>query len=167
MLFNEETSLTVVLSDEFTIEKNSFEDFRKLYPGVKRGLDTEFTYFKAKYKKDFKQILLLLVPAVERQIEEKKRLALANKFVPGWKHLKTYIHNRGWEEVSGTKLKVKDLPFTGLTLIAIRNQWLTTRKLKPETVKKMMKQIPRKYAHPFESTTLDNYFNDAELWEGR
>ncbi len=44
-----------------------FEQSRQLYPGTKRGGQTEFGNFKR--HKDWKTVLPLLKPAVERQIE--------------------------------------------------------------------------------------------------
>jgi uncharacterized protein YdaU (DUF1376 family) len=55
---------------------SDFENFRKQYPGTKRGYTTEFENLKKKHK-DWKQIIPI---------------------VPEWKNLSTYINNRSWEE---------------------------------------------------------------------
>jgi len=81
--------------------KDEFEKFRKLYPGVKRGLNTELDCFQKKHK-DWKQVVPLLIPALKDQINRRRIDTYANRFVPPWKHLKTWIYNRCWEEVVGT-----------------------------------------------------------------
>lgn len=78
---------------EYTI----FNEFRTLYPGTKRGNETEFNNFKKKHK-DWKEQLSKLKSAVEKQIEIKKQLINTNKFCPEWKNLQTWINNRCWEE---------------------------------------------------------------------
>ncbi len=81
------------------IDKNKiiFENFRKKYPGVKRGLDTEFEYFK-KSNKDWKNILEKLESSLDNQIQIRQNKSLNNEFVPEWKNLKTWIFNKCWEE---------------------------------------------------------------------
>jgi hypothetical protein len=83
---------------EETKKKESiiFDESRKLYPGIKRGLDTEFEYFKK--HKDWKKCLELLEPAINNQIRLREQIKAQNKFVPEWKHFKTWIYNRCWEE---------------------------------------------------------------------
>lgn len=78
-------------------EKNEFDEFRKIYLGTKRGLETEFSNFCKKHK-NWRDILPSLKPAIEKQIEQRRLLVKAGKFVPDWKHLKTWINNNGWEE---------------------------------------------------------------------
>ena len=74
----------------------SFEDVRKAYPGVKRGFDTEFEYFRKKHK-DWIAVLPLLLPAVIEQ--DKKRWSKTSKqYIP---HFKTWLNNRCWEETEG------------------------------------------------------------------
>ena len=82
-----------------TSEIETFDIARKAYPSVKRGLNTEFDYF-CKHK-DWKQALPLLKPAIDEQIERRRLDAQANRFVPPWKHLKTWLYNRCWEETEG------------------------------------------------------------------
>jgi len=78
-----------------------FESAWKAYPGVKRGCDTEFEYFRKTHKKGWEEVLPLLLPAIDRQIERRRRNSLVNKFNPPWKHFKTWIYNRCWEETEG------------------------------------------------------------------
>jgi len=88
-----------------------FEEARKIYPGTKRGLDTEFTNFKKKHK-DWRNILPLLKPAIERQIQSRE---IATGFVPNWKNFQTWINNRCWEE----QLKITEATKTGRTAAQI------------------------------------------------
>jgi hypothetical protein len=74
-----------------------FENARKLYPGVKRGFETEFSNLRKKHK-DWKEVLSLLKPAIEEQIARRDRKIAENKFAPSWKHFKTWINNRSWED---------------------------------------------------------------------
>jgi hypothetical protein len=75
-----------------------FDKARKLYPGTRRGNETEFANFKKKHK-DWKEVLPLLFPAIEKQIKWKET-ARANglRFVRLWKIFQTWINQRCWEE---------------------------------------------------------------------
>ena len=76
-------------------DKEIFDLFRKLFPGTKRGNETEFKDFTK--HKDWKEVLPLLLPAVENQIEYRSKIP-SDKFIPEWKHLKTWLHQRCWED---------------------------------------------------------------------
>lgn len=73
-----------------------FDEARKIYPGTKRGNQTEFENFFKKHK-DWKEVLPLLKPAIEKQITWRKN-AKGSDFVPAWKNFKTWINNRCWED---------------------------------------------------------------------
>ena len=73
-----------------------FEEFRKSYPGSKRGLPTEFKHFKKKHD-DWKEILPKLLPAIEDQKRWRTAQKQIGMFVPSWKHLQTWINQRCWE----------------------------------------------------------------------
>lgn len=73
-----------------------FEDFRKLYPGTKRGGATEFENFKKKHK-DYAQVVELLLPAVENMVQWASETAAAGGFVPEFANLQTWINQRRWE----------------------------------------------------------------------
>jgi len=88
--------------------KDSFDMFRSKYPGTKRGNETEFDNFVKKYK-DWKSILPLLSDIIDKQIAHKKEMEEAKMFVPEWKHLSTWINNRGWEEELPA-IKDKNIP---------------------------------------------------------
>ena len=83
--------------NEVNSKKGVFENFRKKYPGTKRGSDTEFDYFK-KTNKDWKIILDKLESSLDNQIELRQNKSLNNEFIPEWKNLKTWIFNKCWEE---------------------------------------------------------------------
>lgn len=71
--------------------KEEFEAFRKVYPGRKRGLDTEFANFRKKHK-DWREVLPLLLPAAQAYAEQAR--GTSQKYI---KHLQTWINNRAWE----------------------------------------------------------------------
>lgn len=71
--------------------KEDFELFRKLYPGKKRGLDTEFANFKKKHG-DWQAVLPLLLPAAQSYVEQTR--GKPKEYI---KHLQTWINNRCWE----------------------------------------------------------------------
>lgn len=74
-----------------------FDEFRRAYPTQKRGLQTEFANFKKKHK-DWKEVLPLLLPAIQAEIawhEEKQR---KKEFCPQYKNFQTWVNNRCWEQ---------------------------------------------------------------------
>ena len=82
-------------------DKKVFDEFRKEYPGTKKGNDTEFSNFIKKHK-DWRDILPKLIERLNYQ-KEARQVRLENKlFVPGWKNLQTWINQRGWEDQINT-----------------------------------------------------------------
>lgn len=77
--------------------ENEFEKFRRVYPGVKRGLQTEFNNFKKKHK-DWESIIPLLLPAVENEIGWHDMKKSRGEWAPEYKNLGTWINNRCWEQ---------------------------------------------------------------------
>lgn len=75
---------------------NQFDKFRKKYPGTKRGNETEFNNFLK--HKDWKEIINSLEYIIDNQINIKRSKKNMGQFVPEWKHLKTWINQRCWEE---------------------------------------------------------------------
>lgn len=69
-----------------------------MYPGTKRGLDTEFSNFVKKYPRSYMNLVNDLMPNLLRQIEEKKAQYQAGDFVANWKNLRTYINQEAWTE---------------------------------------------------------------------
>ena len=86
----------IINKDKNEKNKEVFNEFRILYPGKKRGNETEFKDFTKKHK-DWKEVLSLLLPAVKGQIKHRENIP-PGKFVPEWKYLKTWINQRNWEE---------------------------------------------------------------------
>lgn len=110
-----------------------FDEFRKAYPTQKRGLQTEFANFKKKHK-DWKEVLPLLLPAIQAEIawhEEKQR---KKEFCPQYKNFQTWINQRCWEQefvledppVSSSPVKPKDgeLNDKGQVWSEQLNRWL-------------------------------------------
>jgi hypothetical protein len=72
-----------------------FEDFRLAFPGKKRGAKTELENFLK--KNNAQKIIPLLMPALLREMEYRKKCEAVNDFVPNWKNLSTYINQKSWE----------------------------------------------------------------------
>jgi len=76
-------------------EKKIFDVFRKEYPGTKNGLTYEFENFIKKHK-DWKEVLPVLSQRLNYQ-KEARAVRKENKlWNPEWKHLSTWINQRGW-----------------------------------------------------------------------
>ena len=76
--------------------KIDFDNFRKIYPGTKRGLDIEFDNFRKKHT-DYESIIPNLIPILEKQISWRKEAKEIGKFVPEWPMLSTWINQKRWE----------------------------------------------------------------------
>ncbi len=83
------------------VETAVFEEARKLYPGSKRGLQTEFANFKWRCKHPVSggvpmfvvsAVLPILKPAIEQQIIWRRK---DGRY---WKNFQTWINNHCWEE---------------------------------------------------------------------
>jgi hypothetical protein len=81
-----------------------FDEFRKAYPGTKRGLETEFENFTKKHS-DWKAIIEgeKLMFSLKNQIRWRNACKEIGKFVPEWKNLTTWINQRCWEEIHEKK----------------------------------------------------------------
>lgn len=77
-------------------EKNMFEEFRKKYPGNKRGLKTELDLLVKKHK-DWRDIIPVLNKAIDVENRKRKEAKDSDSFYPNPKNLQTYINNRVWE----------------------------------------------------------------------
>lgn len=75
--------------------ESEFEKFRKAYPGTKGGFEKEFKNFQK--QKDWKTEILKLWIALQKEIDWRASRP-ADKFTPEWKHLKTWINSRCWEQ---------------------------------------------------------------------
>lgn len=75
--------------------KDIFEEARKIYKGTKRGCNTEFEVF-IKHK-DWQEVLPMLKAAIQREIQYIEGLKREGKFAPEYKHFKTWLNQRCWE----------------------------------------------------------------------
>ena len=82
-------------------EVEIFDTARKEYPGNKRGCETEFK--RLKKHKDWRNVIPLLLPAIEQQKQRRKIKKSKNEFVPSWKHFETWLNKRCWEETEGVE----------------------------------------------------------------
>lgn len=85
--------------DEVNFSKleQMFEDFRKAYPGRKRGHDTEFQAFKRKYK-NWSEIVPLLMPALQRLIAYNAEATAAGRWTANYANLSTWLYQSRWED---------------------------------------------------------------------
>lgn len=83
---------------EFSELELQFEEFRKSYPGTKRGFEAEFDNFKRKNPRTWREIIPLLAPALERLIEWHERSRAAGQFTPNYKNLATWLNQQCWTE---------------------------------------------------------------------
>lgn len=97
-------SVSVSVKEEEIIFNRDFENFRLAYPGVKRGFDTEFKNFQKRHK-NWRLILPILLPNLQRQIQDRARIKTGGGFVPEWQHLQTYINQSSWEITYESKKK--------------------------------------------------------------
>lgn len=77
--------------------EKQFEEFRKAYPGRKRGHDTELAAFKRKYK-NWAEIVPLLMPALQRLIEYNKKASAVGQWTANFANLSTWLFQARWEE---------------------------------------------------------------------
>lgn len=77
--------------------EQQFEEFRKAYKGSKRGLAVEFENFKKK-NPNWREIVPLLMPALQRLEEWRAKAEAAGEFVPSWANLQTWINQKRWTE---------------------------------------------------------------------
>lgn len=82
---------------DFSKLEQEFEDFRKAYPGRKRGHDTEFQAFKRKHK-NWTEIVPLLMPALQRLIEHNEKAQAAGQWTASYANLSTWLYQARWEE---------------------------------------------------------------------
>jgi hypothetical protein len=76
----------------------TFDEARKAYPGITRGMPTEWANFKKKHKADYRQAAAELLPAIEAQAASRERKKQVGDFCPDWPHFATWINNRRWED---------------------------------------------------------------------
>lgn len=72
-----------------------FEEFRKAYPGTKRGHETELKTFRK--HKDWMAVAEILNKSLNSQIETRNAKLSRKEFVPEWPMLNTFLNQRRWE----------------------------------------------------------------------
>lgn len=72
-----------------------FEEFRKAYPGTKRGHETELKTFRK--HKDWMDVAEILMDRLTAEIEDRKTRRKLTAWEAQWKHLQTYLNGRFWE----------------------------------------------------------------------
>lgn len=97
-----------------------FEACRKIYPGTKRGLETELSDLSKKYKAEFSpEFFRAIYNGILLKVRTNKKLEQAGQFVPEWPHLKTYLYQKRWEEqteIKATNSAKQDKPGASLSL---------------------------------------------------
>jgi len=89
-------------------ELSIFNSFRGKFPGPKRGNETEFANFKKKHS-NWKNILPLLEPALEKQKKARAAKVSADQWVPSQAALAVWINQSRWEiEVESTGQQASD-----------------------------------------------------------
>ena len=86
----------IIPQGDDSLEKE-FDKFRRSYPGNKGGLSTEFGKFKKKHK-DWKDVVPLLLPALEKEIAWRGYKKERKEWTPEYKNLSTWLNNRCWEQ---------------------------------------------------------------------
>lgn len=81
----------------FSQLESQFEEFRKAYPGRKRGHDTEFGAFKRKHQ-NWAEIVPLLMPALERINAYNAQMQSRGQWSPQWANLSTWLFQSRWED---------------------------------------------------------------------
>ena len=73
-----------------------FDQFRRAFPGTKRGLDAELGNLKKKYR-NWRELVPLFMPALEKALAWRQEMTDTGQFVPAWPYLRTWINDRRWE----------------------------------------------------------------------
>ena len=90
-----------------------FDEFRKAYAGTKRGLKAELDNFKKK-NDNWREIVPLLMPALEKEMQYREQAQAAGQFVPNWAYLQTWINQRRWEtEFAAVQPQQSASPYAG------------------------------------------------------
>lgn len=75
--------------------KSLFDIARTIYPGKKSGVDPEYDNFKKKFGSE---IIELLGPAIQNQIDWRLKAEKAGKWVADWKQFSTWINQQCWTD---------------------------------------------------------------------
>lgn len=85
---------------DLSVWEEMFRTFMKAYPGRKEGFSYTFESFRKK-NKHWKEILPLLLPALQKEIAWRSTKDPDKEFVPQWKNLSTWLNKRCWEQELG------------------------------------------------------------------
>lgn len=81
---------------DLTALEVEFEKFRSAYKGQKRGFKAEFENLKKKYPNDWRNIIPLLMPALEKMEQWRAEASKRGEFVPQYAMLQTWINQSRW-----------------------------------------------------------------------
>lgn len=95
----------VSLHNDYKILNEDFENFRRQYPGTKRGYEIEFENFKKK-NDNWRTIVKTLSDRLNYQINCRNEKAENGGFVPEWKNLSTWINQKCWDE----EIQINNVP---------------------------------------------------------
>jgi len=84
------------MAEKLQKDEMIFEQARLAYPGRKRGFQVEWDYFR-RVVRNWKTVIPLLGPAIERQAKERELLKSKGEFCPAWKDFKSWLLNHYWE----------------------------------------------------------------------
>lgn len=101
-------------------DKETFEYFRKSFPGTKRGLETEYNNFIKKHK-DHKQSVHLLAEGLDKEISWRNAMQAKKEWIPLWKNMQTWINNRCWEN-EFPEIEITSLLHNNLSILQQANQ---------------------------------------------
>jgi len=97
-----------VIINKDSPEYLSFQSSVKKYPGSKGGVETEFTNYQKKYPEEWKGALVLIEPAIDKEIKHRKNVKsqidanVQGLHLAPWKNFSTWINNKCWEQEHGT-----------------------------------------------------------------
>ena len=81
---------------KLTADEEKFIAFREAFPGTRRTWTTEFA--RLKKHRDWKAVIPLLMPALDKEKAWRQRCADIGAFCPEWAMLSTWINQRRWEQ---------------------------------------------------------------------
>jgi len=105
LIENEDVNENSICSDTKLITE-TFENFRKQYPGTKGGFEVEYKNFIKKCKIED---IEYFIPALNKEKIHKKKLKELKMFCPEWKNLSTWINQKCWmQELTNLESNVND-----------------------------------------------------------
>lgn len=101
MVFSEKLNAHLAVKDparkmDLPKIRETFEIFRKQYPGTKNGFEVEFKNFRKKYSPTLDRDVEELLPALIRENEVRVMRSSRGEFMPPYKNLSTWINQHCW-----------------------------------------------------------------------